>query len=78
MQTNREDVGDRYREILIPTPRSAEWAKAVSEPFRRYFTTIAEARERFLSELAQSQYEYIASAHSAGGTVAEHETESVQ
>ncbi len=78
MQTNREDVGDRYREILIPAPRNAEWAEAVSAPFRHYFTAIAAARERFLPELAASPYEYIASARSTGGAMIEHETEGME
>jgi type I restriction enzyme M protein len=67
MQTNREDVGKRYREIMIPLPRTAEWAQTVSYPFRQYFTTIAQARVEFASSLATSGYEYIASAYSAGG-----------
>jgi len=71
MQTNREDVGDRYKEILIPQPRDAEWAKCVSAPFRHYFQTIAEARAEFSSVLANSGFDYIASAHSAV-PVAEH------
>lgn len=54
MQTNREDVGKRYLEISIPVPRSAQVAKKVSEPFRKYFTTIAEARGAFASYLAKS------------------------
>jgi type I restriction enzyme M protein len=67
MQTNREDVGKRYREILIPLPRTAEWAQTVSSAFRRYFRTIAQARVEFAASLETSGYEYIASAHSAGG-----------
>ena len=71
MQTNREDVGERYREILIPKPPSAEWAKTVSAPFREHFTTIAMARGNFSSSLSESGYEYIASARSAGGAALE-------
>lgn len=74
MQTNREDVGKRYREISIPRPRDAEWAKTVSAPFRAYFTTIAEARARFSAAVSESGYEYIASTLSAGKPVAEGET----
>jgi hypothetical protein len=54
MQTNREDVGKRYLEISIPVPKSAQTAKKVSDPFRKYFTTIAEARGAFASYLAKS------------------------
>lgn len=66
MQTNREDVGNRYKEILIPQPRSAEWAREVSAPFIQHFRAIAEARTQFSSALEKSGFEYIASAHSAG------------
>ena len=46
MQTNREDVGRRYLEIEIPVTRSADRATEISEPFREYFTAIAEGRTR--------------------------------
>lgn len=69
MQTNREDVGQRYREILLPKPHDIEWAKAVSAPFRDYFTSLAVARTTFVSSLSSSGYEYIASAHATGRVV---------
>jgi len=47
MQTNREDVGRRYLEILIPIPPSREQADEISEPFRSYYQTLATAREAF-------------------------------
>lgn len=72
MQTNREDVGQRYREIRIPKPHGAEWAAKVSAPFRIYFTTLAAARTAFLSELGRElTYEYIASARSVGSISAQ-------
>ncbi len=71
MQTNREDVSSRYREILLPLPRSAKWAESVSAPFRDYFTTLAAARTAFVTSLSESGYEYIASAHSVGSIAAE-------
>lgn len=46
MQTNREDVGKRYLEILIPVPPSRERADDVSKAFRSYYTTLAQARSR--------------------------------
>lgn len=64
MQTNREDVGDRYREIVLPRLKSKDWANDVSRPFREYFTSIATARAKFGKSLAQSQqegFDYIAS-----------------
>ena len=45
MQTNREDVGNRYREILIPKPISKAWADGVSSPFKNYFKGIADAKK---------------------------------
>lgn len=75
MQTNREDVGKRYREILVPAPPNEDWARNVSAPFREYFTTIAEARERFAAAVSVSGYEYIASALSAGGEIQDVESE---
>lgn len=36
MQTNREDVGDRFLEIRVPVPPDAVTAEAVSSPFRNY------------------------------------------
>lgn len=44
MQTNREDVGDRYLEIEIPVPPSREEADRVSVHFRNYYLAIATAR----------------------------------
>lgn len=71
MQTNREDVGDRYREILLPKPHNQEWARTVSQPFRDYFTTLATSRTQLLSALSTSGYDYIASAHSVGSVAVE-------
>jgi type I restriction enzyme M protein len=61
MQTNREDVGDRWREILLPAPKNSEWAASVSRPFRDYFSTIASSRKKFLDEVTASGREFIAS-----------------
>jgi type I restriction enzyme M protein len=44
MQTNREDVGDRWLEIEIPVAKSREIADATAEPFRAYYNAIAAAR----------------------------------
>jgi type I restriction enzyme M protein len=63
MQTNREDVGQRYREVRLPQPRSAEWARSVSEPFRTYFTTMALARESFMESLKAERFEHISSVY---------------
>ncbi len=64
MQTNREDVGERYNEILIPKPKSKEWAEMVSKAFADYFTSIARAKDLFSSETAKDDFHYIASVSS--------------
>ena len=61
MQTNREDVGDRYREILIPKPKSKEWAEQVSGAFRVFFTTLADANRMFIDAIKTSECKFIAS-----------------
>lgn len=66
MQTNREDCGKRYREIMIPEPPSPKAVAHPSTAFRDYFTTLASARENFLDCLSPSGLEYIASALSNG------------
>lgn len=58
MQTNREDVGDRYLEIEVPIAPSSERAAEVSEPFRRYFQTLAEERERLTDYLGSGAHHY--------------------
>ncbi|MFE2458643.1 hypothetical protein [Streptomyces sp. NPDC059402] len=54
MQTNREDVGDRYLEIEIPVPNDPETAAKVSQPFRSYYQTVAKARTSLGQYLAES------------------------
>ena len=44
MQTNREDVGKRYLEILLAVPPTQEIAKEASAAFRNYYQTLATAR----------------------------------
>lgn len=60
MQTNREDVGSRYLEIEIPVPPSREEADRVSKPFRDYYTTMAEAKEKIQEYLhgAESSHHF--------------------
>jgi len=44
MQTNREDVGSRYLEIVVPVPRSAAVAKKYGRAYRDYFNDLATLR----------------------------------
>jgi len=62
MQTNREDCGSRYREIVVPLPQSKTWAKSHSGAFRDYFQTLSGAREEFSARLVASGLSFIASA----------------
>lgn len=45
MQTNREDVGERYYEIRIPVPRDRSHADEVAAPFKAYYEGLATARQ---------------------------------
>ena len=55
MQTNREDVGNRFLEIEIPVPPSREVADKVSEEFRNYYMTLADARRTLQSYLVETE-----------------------
>jgi type I restriction enzyme M protein len=65
MQTNREDCGSRYKEILLPKPPSAEWAEDAAKAFQEYFSTIADAKPAFLDAIASDGNEYIPSVYSS-------------
>lgn len=62
MQTNREDVGERYREVRLPMPKSKAWATQVSGAFRDHFRHLAESKQKFVETLTRDKFEYIASA----------------
>ena len=47
MQTNREDLGDRYRLIKIPYAEDRELAARVSQGYRDYFQGLDELQKRF-------------------------------
>lgn len=61
MQTNREDVGGRYKEIRIPKPKSKGWADEVSKAFRDYFEGLANAKKVFAESTKSDNFDYIAS-----------------
>ena len=61
MQTNREDVGQRYKEIIIPKPVGKEWAEKVSRPFAKYFKQLADAKQQFAKDTSSDNFDYIAS-----------------
>ncbi len=59
MQTNREDAGTRYRDILIPLPATSAEAEAVSAPFRAYYEGSARLRERFIDYLSRDEQHHV-------------------
>lgn len=53
MQTNREDVGHRYRDVIVPIPNTRHEADDVSKEFRNYFTGLSQLRENFSTSLSK-------------------------
>ena len=51
MQTNREDVGDRVLEIIIPYPKNASVANKYSAPFHGYFNALNSAKQALRQKL---------------------------
>lgn len=47
MQMNREDLGGRYRELLLPIPRKKAQREKWSKPIREYFGALASARSSY-------------------------------
>lgn len=47
MQMNREDLSDRYKEMLIPIPKTKELRESWSKHIHDYFTAIATARTSY-------------------------------
>lgn len=60
MQTNREDCGLRFREIILPKPKSRAWADKIAEQFQKYFTTIAAAKSTFIEAVMNDKFEHVA------------------
>lgn len=73
MQTNREDVGDRYLDVRVPVPRDAAHATEVSQPFRGYYKTLATARDELRSYFAteSSHHFFIGTADEASDDIAD-------
>lgn len=65
MQTNREDCGSRFREIILPKPKSKVWANKTAEQFRKYFTTISEAKSTFIEAVMNNKFEHVANVATA-------------
>lgn len=75
MQTNREDVGKRYREIIIPYPKTKSEANSLSKAFREYFTQLATSKKQFHDLLTIDKYEYLANVYSDAFKAGEEENQ---
>jgi hypothetical protein len=58
MQTNREDVGKRLYEILIPVPKTREIADERAYPFKNYYSSLEKSRNQFITELKNSKFDH--------------------
>ena len=47
MQMNREDLGTRYRDLLLPIPRTPDIREKWTQPVRRYFEALTIARSKY-------------------------------
>jgi hypothetical protein len=66
MQTNREDVGARFREIRIPLAPTEAERDLVATPFREYYEGVATLRENFLEYLEVDDHHHVFFASAAG------------
>ena len=46
MQTNREDLGDRWKEVFIPIPKNDEKRDEIENAVKGYFDGLVTAREK--------------------------------
>ncbi len=53
MQTNREDLSDRWLEVQVPLPRTRPQRRKLAAPVRDYFQAIVQARESYEEMLKQ-------------------------
>jgi type I restriction enzyme M protein len=47
MQTNRDHLGDHWREVVVPLPKTPEAREAVARPVRQYFEGLILARQSY-------------------------------
>lgn len=58
MQTNREDVGRRMLEVLIPISVNQELTEHLAEPFKTYYETLENARNQFITKIENSTFNH--------------------
>ena len=51
MQTNREDLGERWREIEIPVPGTAEDAQKLARPVEKYYQGLVDLKQRYNTDM---------------------------
>ena len=49
MQMNREDLGRRYRDLILPIPRTHNGREKWTKPVRRYIDAMAAARSSYVA-----------------------------
>jgi hypothetical protein len=59
MQTNREDIGQRYREIQIPMPKTRAERDEAGKPFKTYYEGTARLRQEFLTYLSKDEHHHV-------------------
>jgi hypothetical protein len=59
MQTNREDSGQRYREIQIPLAPSRKERDEMAKPFRVYYESTSKLRTEFLAYLSADEHHHV-------------------
>jgi len=58
-QTNREDTGQRYREIQIPMAPTRAERDEIAKPFKTYYEGTAKLREQFLAYLSRDEHHHV-------------------
>lgn len=58
MQTNREDVGKRMMEIMIPIPKTKVIAESMAKPFKDYYESLEQGRKNFINSITDSNFEH--------------------
>lgn len=78
MQTNREDVGMRYRELRIPIAPTRKDADRVSQPFKQFYEGTETLRQQFRSYLDQDELHHVFLATSAVAAQVEADEETAE
>lgn len=58
MQTNREDVGQRFHEILVPVPNSKKIANKYAAPYQSYFHNLSKLKILLREQLEQDGFKH--------------------